>query len=143
MSDPIPASLQGLSPDLLKILGNTSVIPAPDGVVPNFVDPETRGPTQVITSAVLMGIAIVFFANRVYLKFFVMKKLSWDDGILPSISYMDGWLANEEEATLTIGFVCRSLLGIMLKLIGYRSERLFTSERILGVGLEVVGKKPG
>ena len=72
-----------------------SEIPAlepPPGVVPNFVDPYTRGPMLLALSAVAVGIMYLFVTIRIYCKFFVRKTLSWDDrkstgGILMFLRY--------------------------------------------------------
>ena len=51
----------------------------PPGVVPNFIDPYTRGPMLLALSAVAIGIMYLFVIFRFYVKFYVQRKLTWDD----------------------------------------------------------------
>lgn len=58
------------------------LIPAlepPLGVVPNFIDPYTRGPLLLALSAVALGFMYLFVAARFYCKIFVQHKVTWDD----------------------------------------------------------------
>lgn len=64
------------------MLASTPTIPPPNGTIPNFVDPYTEAPTQIIVTSVILGLVIVFFCNRAYVKLWLMKKLSWDDATI-------------------------------------------------------------
>ncbi len=65
----------GSSYDLSQVPG----LAPPPGVIPNFVDPYTRGPLLLALTTVAMGIMYVFVTARLYCKFYVQRKLSWDD----------------------------------------------------------------
>ena len=57
-------------------------IAPPNGITPNFVNPYTRGPEQIEVTSVILGLVIIFFINRCYVKLWLMKKVSWDDATL-------------------------------------------------------------
>ena len=73
-------ALVNATPEVLKQLSQTPTITPPHGVQSNFSNPESRAPTQIITTSIILGFVLVFFFNRVYTKVFLMKKLTWDDG---------------------------------------------------------------
>ena len=54
-------------------------MPVPGGGQPNFVDPFDKGPYEVGGSYFLLALAVCFFINRIYVKFFTTKKPWWDD----------------------------------------------------------------
>lgn len=61
-----------------------SQIPAlkpPDGVIPNLIDPYTRGPMILALSAVAIGFMYLFVAVRFYSKFYIKHTWTWDDGM--------------------------------------------------------------
>jgi hypothetical protein len=68
------------SPAELAIFANTSAIPPPNGVTPNFKNAESRGSLQIAVTSVLLGLMILFFINRIWVKLFLNKKVAWDDG---------------------------------------------------------------
>jgi hypothetical protein len=68
-----------------------SQIPAlqpPPGVVPNFIDPYTRGPMLLALSAVAIGIMYLFVIARFYCKFSLKHKVTWDDCELTGQPYI-------------------------------------------------------
>jgi hypothetical protein len=67
-----------------------SQIPAlqpPPGVVPNFIDPYTRGPMFIALSAVAIGIMYLFVVARFYCKFSLRHAVTWDDCELTGRAY--------------------------------------------------------
>jgi len=53
----------------------------PPGVVPNFVDPVTNKNIPQVTLSILVIIATMFVALRVFVQFYLAKhKWGWDDG---------------------------------------------------------------
>ncbi|KAF2475219.1 uncharacterized protein BDR25DRAFT_340071 [Lindgomyces ingoldianus] len=78
----IMSNLANASPEMLQYLSNTPAIPPPVGVQPNFIDPESRKLTQVVTTSVILGFMVIFFINRIYTKLFLMKRLTWDDATI-------------------------------------------------------------
>jgi hypothetical protein len=64
---------------MLAKLASTPLIRPPEGVVPNFVDPESIGPVQNKVLSVMLGLTIMFFCNRVYVKIW-LAKITVDDG---------------------------------------------------------------
>ena len=80
----IMANSQTLSPDELaqippSVLNTLPALQPPAGVQPNFVNPENRGYIQTTVASVLFGLMVCLFANRIYTKLVVVRKLSWDD----------------------------------------------------------------
>lgn len=51
----------------------------PRGVIPNFANPENRGPTLIIVGAILLTLVIIALAVRAYAKIRIVRKASWDD----------------------------------------------------------------
>ena len=51
----------------------------PPGVIPNFVNPDTRGPVLIIVGTIFMVLMLVLATLRYYTKFFIVRKTSWDD----------------------------------------------------------------
>ncbi|CAG8982005.1 hypothetical protein HYALB_00004874 [Hymenoscyphus albidus] len=78
----IDSALTNAPPELLAFLGNTPAITPPPGVVSNFLDPENHGAAQVKATSVMLAVVLVFFLNRVYVKLFLTKKVTWDDGTI-------------------------------------------------------------
>jgi hypothetical protein len=67
-----------------------SQIPAlqpPPGVVPNFIDPYTRGPMLIALSAVAIGIMYLFVVARFYCKLTLRHTVTWDDCELTGRAY--------------------------------------------------------
>lgn len=63
----------------------------PPGVIPNLVNPDTRGPVLIIVGTIFMALMLVFATLRYYTKFFTVRKTSWDDCTLaPSIFILTG-----------------------------------------------------
>ena len=63
-------------------MADYSMIPAgipPLGVTRNFINPESRGPTAIISCVISMILMICFVMARFYSKYYVLHKLSWDD----------------------------------------------------------------
>ena len=63
-------------------LATTPIIPPPLGTVSNFEDPETRTELPVVVTSTIMGISLVFYFNRVYVKLCLMRRVTWDDATL-------------------------------------------------------------
>lgn len=55
-----------------------SLLPPP-GVTSNFINPSTRGPALVITSAVCIILMFICVTIRFYTKFYIRKTWGWDD----------------------------------------------------------------
>ena len=51
----------------------------PPGVTSNFINPVTRGPTLVITSAVCITLMVICITIRFYTKLYIKKTWGWDD----------------------------------------------------------------
>ncbi|KAF2121687.1 hypothetical protein BDV96DRAFT_627957 [Lophiotrema nucula] len=69
-------------PEVLAMLASMPAITPPNGTIPNFVDPYSKGPTQIIVTSIILGLVVIFFCNRAYVKLWLMKKLSWDDATI-------------------------------------------------------------
>lgn len=65
-----------------ELLANTSVIHPPEDITSNFVDPETRTVLLVSSASALLGLAMLFYINRIYVKLWLMRRVTWDDGKL-------------------------------------------------------------
>ncbi len=57
--------------------------PPPPGVVPNSLNPQTRGRDMTITCSVFLSMMICFVSIRTYTKLWIMGKVTWDDRMLP------------------------------------------------------------
>ena len=78
------ANLQTLSPKELaqlppSILDTLPALSPPVGVESNFVNPEDRSYILVSVTTVLFCLMVCLFANRVYTKLLIIRKLGWDD----------------------------------------------------------------
>lgn len=63
----------------------------PLGVLPNYVDPPSKGPVFFSVGSVLLFIMIVIFSTRMYVKFRIVKKRTWDDCEFPvSTVHLEG-----------------------------------------------------
>lgn len=52
---------------------------APPGVIPNFANPYTDGPTLIAVGGVFTALALIFVAVRIYTKLRLVGKWSPDD----------------------------------------------------------------
>ena len=68
-----------LAPNPSYDLSQIPALNPPPGVIPNFVDPYTRGPKLLALSAVAIGVMYLFVMARFYAKFYVQRRLTWDD----------------------------------------------------------------
>lgn len=78
------ANYQTLSPGELaklpsSILDTLPALQPPAGVESNFANPEDRAYTLNAVITVLFCFMFCFFANRVYTKLFIVRKVGWDD----------------------------------------------------------------
>jgi len=53
----------------------------PFGVVSNFENPETRAKLQIQVTSAAMAISMLFYANRIYVKHWLLRQWTWDDGM--------------------------------------------------------------
>lgn len=49
---------------------------------PNYVDPETRGPTLLIAELTIMPLAFVVLALRLYCRIIKVRNSGWDDWLM-------------------------------------------------------------
>lgn len=54
-------------------------MPPPPGETPNFENPYSRGETYTAVATAITVAMLLFVANRLYTKYFIVRKLSWDD----------------------------------------------------------------
>ena len=60
----------------------------PFGVIPNFIDPYTRGPMLLALSAVAIGFMYFFLAVRFYSEIHIKHEWIWDDGQFIKQNYL-------------------------------------------------------
>lgn len=65
--------------DIDPFHANTPSLLPPQGVQPNFINPETMADVQLITTSVILAIALLFALNRLYIKVALISKVTWDD----------------------------------------------------------------
>lgn len=53
----------------------------PPGIMPNFINPETRAPIVIAITAICLALIWPAFGLRVYSKAYVSKSFGWDDGM--------------------------------------------------------------
>ena len=51
----------------------------PPGTISNFIDPVTRGPALVISSAIAVTLMVLAVTVRFYTKLYIRKTWGWDD----------------------------------------------------------------
>lgn len=56
-------------------LANYPALLPPDGLIPNFVDPFTRGPVIIIVGSILIALMMVFVVIRIYIKTCINRKV--------------------------------------------------------------------
>jgi hypothetical protein len=94
-SDDGQPSWQALLPTMTKLMKNPSPglraaldsMPAmapPSGVESNLLHPESIAYRQQIATSVLLAIMMPFVFNRIYVKAWLVRKMSWDDGMSQS-----------------------------------------------------------
>lgn len=62
-----------------QLLSNYPLLPPPEGVTPDFTNPDNHGKPQTVVSSFLLFITAVFILNRVYMKTFIARKYMLDD----------------------------------------------------------------
>ena len=65
-----------ISPNIL----DQPVMPPPSGQVSNLVDPPSIASGLYITTGICLSLIVLFAALRLYAKFRILKKKTWDDG---------------------------------------------------------------
>lgn len=65
----------GLPADLTNIPG---MLPPP-GVIPNFDNPFSRGGIYIAAATTIVVAMVMFVTCRLYTKYFIVRKLGWDD----------------------------------------------------------------
>lgn len=60
-------------------LANYPALLPPHGLIPNFVDPYTRGPVIIIVDSILIALMMIFVVVRIYIKTCINRKVHWDD----------------------------------------------------------------
>lgn len=63
----------------LTNLGNLPSAPPPPGVIPNFVNPETRAPILKIVTSIMLPLMMVFVLLRLYSNIWISRKLEKSD----------------------------------------------------------------
>lgn len=76
----------------------------PEGVVPNRVNPENTGGTLIMVSSVLLVIMMGFVFNRIYVRTFIARKFTLDDGIF--LQFLIAYMLTATPATCYTGTVC-------------------------------------
>jgi len=71
-----PDVLVNLPPSLLKEI---PALQPPPGVESNFLNPERRTKEIQSVATFLLCLTTLMFANRIYMKSFIIRKASWDD----------------------------------------------------------------
>ena len=80
---PLPA-------DLYDVPG----MPPPAGVVPNLENPYSRGNTYTAVATTITALMIAFVLCRMYTKYFIVRKVGWDDCELGNFSVIKAFCAN-------------------------------------------------
>ena len=62
-----------------SVLDTLPALQPPAGVQSNFVNPEDRGHVCTAITSVLFAFMLCLYANRVYTKLVIIRKVSWDD----------------------------------------------------------------
>ncbi len=93
------------SPEEITILSQIPVIPPPAGVESNLINPQGCGLPVIVVGSLLMGLAAVFFADRIYMKAWIVRKFAWDDCELGAPAWFRSSHSDLCTVTLAVGFV--------------------------------------
>ena len=63
----------------LQLLEDIPALPPPPGVVSNFVNPPTLGPTLIAINAVFLPLTMIAVTIRIYVKGHIIRAIGWDD----------------------------------------------------------------
>ena len=96
-----PGELSKIPPSILSTL---PALRPPAGVESNFANPQDRGYIQNSVMTVLFALMVCLFANRVYIKLFVVRKVGWDD-CKCAFKYIETRLTNR--SSIMHHWVCR------------------------------------
>ncbi|MCJ1465350.1 hypothetical protein MMC07_003968 [Pseudocyphellaria aurata] len=71
---------------------NIPLGPPPPGVIPNFVNPESRAYETIITVTICLAFMMPFFLLRIYSRVFVTRSVGWDDytcviGVIGTVAF--------------------------------------------------------
>ena len=62
-------------------------VPAPPGIIPNFIDPP-RDSAPLILTIVFLTLSLVFVSMRLFTRIVLLRGFGWDDGALYSSSVL-------------------------------------------------------
>ena len=68
-----------ITPEAFEAMMNYPGAVPPPGVIPNLVNPYSRGKDIIIVGSILLAIMSVFVTLRYYTKAFIIKSATWDD----------------------------------------------------------------
>ena len=63
----------------LPDLGQFTALKPPPGITPNLIDPYSGGKMYTVAATIIVVLMVVLVTNRHYTKFFIIRKLGWDD----------------------------------------------------------------
>jgi hypothetical protein len=75
-----------------KMIASPPLLLPPFGVVSNFENPETRAQLQIQVTSAALAISMFFYANRFYVKHWLLMQWTWDDGTSKLHSRLCNWL---------------------------------------------------
>jgi hypothetical protein len=73
--------LKNPSPQMRAVLSGLPAMAPPPGVTSNLGNGESIAYKQTITTSVILAIMMLFVFNRIYVKAWLVRKMSWDDGM--------------------------------------------------------------
>jgi hypothetical protein len=81
-----------IDPSKMDMTKTPAAIPPP-GVIPNFINPESRARGSIISCAILTAVMLAFLILRMNTKIFILKSVGWEDffcilGALLAIGYV-------------------------------------------------------
>ncbi len=76
----MPTINLALSPEIIEAFGNEAALQPPPGVQSNFNNPPSNRLMFLTVAPTMMGIMTVFLATRFYVKIWIKRHFSWDDG---------------------------------------------------------------
>jgi len=60
-------------------LARTPAMPPPNGVTPNFVDPESRAPAAIALLSSFLAIMLIILSLKLFSRWYIIKKVGPDD----------------------------------------------------------------
>ena len=80
------ATIQNVPPGTV-----VGTVPAPAGIIPNFIDPP-RDSAPLILTIIFLILSLIFVSMRLFTRIVLLRGFGWDDGTLSMSILLDNSL---------------------------------------------------